>query len=449
MPRKPKRRGYSTTARDQHPGVTVSRDRGLFTLRWRDVLPGGKQGKRRKKIVRDDERKPVTTLKAAREAAVAKSKDLAGDHTALKTSSRRSGKNPNATWEQLIQHHRERLVLKGRSPRTIEVYSEAWVFLGPDTWSRRPALPKLVLVDHLEEFTHAISSRKHRLTGEPVSPHYVASILRALKALLNHGRRRLACVRLSAEEITEGLEPPERSLQPVVLPTSKLCSILDQAAQYDATRENSLTFPLLACFMLMGCRRGELERLRWNPTKPGAKESWIDFEGKRLLIYGAKTKRQRTVPLENRPALREILELLLDRTDPEQQPFVFGGEQPLRISRKRSADESDERGRSLKRALYSIREQTGADWPLKSLRSTTASHLANSRLYSSEIQGLAWELGHDERVLRAHYAEQYHLPKKQARASSVEAVLGIADKINEWLKEQRGKGGRVLQLRGA
>lgn len=447
MPRRKKPRGYSPKARKEHPGVTISNDRGLIVLRWREVLPGGRQGKRRKEVVKDRAGRPIETRREALPHAVSKSRELQAERVALSGVDERDEHNPGATWDELVDDHAAYLVRKGRSPKTSKVYAETWAFIQPDTWPQRPEIPKRLRLKDLEGFAHLLSQRTNTNTGEPLSPHYIASILRNLKALLNHGRRRLRCVLLDSETIAEGLEPTVRGdVKPTVIPAAKLRNILKVARDQDVEREATAVFPLLAVFMLTGARRGEIERLRWSAGRPQARESWVDFDGGRIVMYSTKTGDERVVPLENRPLLGEMLRSLSYNVDIYEKPYVFGGTRPLAIARKR--DTSEKRGRSLKRAFYEVRKATGADWSLKDLRSTTATHLANSRLYGSEMQSLAWELGHDEKILKRHYAGQFRLPKAQRNAATVEAALGIERVLNQWLASTMSRG-KTTRLRPA
>lgn len=445
MPRRKKPRGYSPKAREAHPGVTISSERGLIVLRWREELPGGRKGRRRKEVVKDAAGLPVLTRTAAEAHAVAKAKELQRDRVALKGTDHTDESDPGASWDKLRTEHREQLRRKGKSERTIDVYDQAWLFV--EAWPSRPMLPKLLSLKALEDFAAFAAAKPHKDTGARLSPHYVALVLRHFKALLNFGRRRLKCVRLDAETVADGLTPPVRgTTEPVVLPTSKLKAILDAAATRDVEIDGSEVFPLLVFLMLTGCRRGEAERLRWSPSKPSARESWPDFDGGRLLVYAGKTSRQRVVPFDNRPVLREMLLALRERVDVDAKPFVFGGARPLAISRRGKT--GDERGRSLKAALYDVREATGADWALKDLRSTTASFLANSQLYGSDLYSLAGQLGHDYAVLVKHYAGHFTLPPRQARAQTVEEVLGIEKILETWQSQQAGRGGKLHRLRG-
>lgn len=444
MPRRKKPRGYSAKAREVHPGVTISSERGVIVLRWREELPGGRKGKRRKEVVKDAAGLPVLTRTAAESFAVAKSKELQRDRVTLKGTDHTDESDPGASWDKLRSEHREHLRRKGRSPRTIDVYDQAWLFV--EAWPSRPALPKLLSLKSLEDFGAFVAAKPHKDTGQRLSPHYVALVLRHFKALLNFGRTRLKCVRLDAETVADGLTPPVRgTTEPVVLPTAKLKAILDAAATRDVEIDGSEVFPLLAFLMLTGCRRGEAERLRWAPSKPSARESWPDFDGGRLLVYAGKTSSQRVIKFDNRPALRELLLALRERVDVDAQPFVFGGARPLAISKRGEA--GDQRGRSLKRALYDVRDTTGGDWALKDLRSTTASFLANSQLYGSELHSLAGQLGHDYEVLLKHYAGHFTLPRKQARAQTVEDVLGVGKILESWQRARAGRSGKVIKLR--
>jgi integrase len=315
----------------------------------------------------------------------------------------------------------------------------------------------------LEGFVEHVRNQPNSRTDAPLSPHSVAGIARHLKAMLNFGRRRLACMRLDAEAINEGLSVGRVEVKPVALTSGNLRNILDATATHDEKHAESELFPLLAFLMITGCRRGEAERLRWKPSAPDAPESWVDFDGGRLLIYGAKTRRQRVVSLASRPTLRKMLETMADRAGQKAEPYVFGGELPLAIGDKRrdetngreawgGADDNDELetvvGRSLKAAIKAVQEATDFQWKPKDFRSTCATYLANSGL-GLNLYVVAGELGHDYAVLVKHYAGHFTLPRKQASAATVEELLGVDSALKGWISARAGRKGRLLKLKRA
>ena len=466
MPRRLKPRGYNKAAHDNHPGVTISEEwrgtgmakRKVLMLRWREPLARGKIGARRAEVVKDKIGRPVTSRSDAHQYAVRKSEELDTRRGEL-VDQDPAGKEhtPDATWDDLARAHAKSLRKRGKREKTRTGYKQSWRFI--KRWKARPAKPCDLTGLDLENFAAFVASRRNRRTGKPLSPSSVVSVLAHVKVRLGFGRRRLKCVRIDAETLGERLESPRKpKLEPVVLTSAKLCAILIAAAEYDADhpatttfplREAANTFPLLAFFMGSGCRRGEVEALRWAPTSPGAAESWIDFHGDRFLIFSTKTGRHRVLSFEKRPHLRKLLGFMHDRVDAGAKPFVFGGVAPLAINNRREVDGEAVRGRSLKRALRTVRANSGADWALKTLRSTTATYLCNSGLFQGKTYDVAGEMGHRHDVLLTKYAKPYTLPKDQARADSVEGVLGIEKEITSWLEAQAGAGGKLLKMRRA
>jgi integrase len=445
-----KRRGYSKRAAREHPGVTISSEvragRKVVLLRWREVLPRGRNGKRKACVAVDSKGDPVTSRTKAHSLAVRKAEELQKERQALENASIGSDFNASATWKELFESHQRHLERKGRSPATLRSYQQAQQYL--ESWDERPELPRKLELVHLESFAHFVAKYKKAKSKsalgrrEVLSPHSVRSILVHIKGLLNYGRKRLNCVQLSGEAIAEGLQPTVKAyVSPVALPSAKLRQVLTVAREC----QSGAVFPLLTFLMVTGCRLGEAEAVRWSPSKPGSAESWLDFEGSRLLIYGGKTFRQRVVPLEPRPLMRDMLLTLSREVDTKALPYVFGGRLPLALRDKRVETLLDEhgktvRGKSGKAALYAVRAKSGADWKPKDFRSTLATYLCNSSL-GLNVYAVAGELGHDHAVLVKHYAGQYHLPPGQRDAKTVEEVLGIADIVQEWLKQRKPRGG--------
>ncbi len=466
MPRRTKSRGYSRSAHADHAGVTISEEwrddgtkdgRKVVMLRWREPLARGKVGKRRAEVVKDRAGRPVTSRSEAFTYAVAKSEALGLQRIELANEDS-SGQDysPEATWEELAAAHAKHLRNKKRRAKSREGYKQSWRFM--KRWASRPPKPRELTEHDLERFAAFVGSRRNKRTGKLLSPASVASILAHVKVRLGFGRRRLKCVRVDHESMREALAPPKQSLQPKALHAEKLRQILEAASEYDDAHPASTTFPihpaantfpLLAFFMATGCRRGEAESLRWELSTSDARESWIDFEGDRLLIYSHKTSRDRVLPFETRPMLRKLLRFLHDQADTIAAPFVFGGAAPLAINNRTEAHEQGVKARSMKRGLRTVRQNSGADWALKDLRSTTATHLCNADLYRGNTYNVASEMGHRHDVLLTRYTKQFALPKDRAKATSVEGALGIADAIAAWLKVKAGKEGRVMKMRGA
>lgn len=455
------RRGYNRRSRSEHPGVTISTEKRTdgslaVSLRWTD--PG--TNRRCKETVRDSSGLPVGSRERAKAAAVAKSKEIAAERKRLE-----DGKAPtdrSTTWEMLKAKHIEHLKGKGRSRKTLLDYAQSWKFL--ESWPGLPSHPfKLTTLD-LQGFTVHIRRHKNRHTGGRLAAASVMSVIRHVKAIFNYGRKALACVKLDGERINFALDPGTAPrLEPFSFAPSEMVKILEAAIECDGqARSEAKVFPFVATLMLTGARRGELERLRWFPSTPGAAESIVDFTGQRLLIWSTKTKHHRVVPFGTRPTLRDVLECVAAIRDVEAEPFVFGGAKSLAIADRRDSDRGDDSGadaeevlddeetdgtlgRSLKSALKKVRVKSGVRFRPKDCRSTLATHLANSGL-GTNLYVVAAELGHDYPVLRKHYAANRILQPEQAKAMTIEDLLGIREVIEGWVRMQSGGQGRLIRL---
>ncbi|MBX3461039.1 MAG: tyrosine-type recombinase/integrase [Planctomycetes bacterium] len=398
----------------------------------------------------------------AKAAAVAKSKEIAAERKRLE-----DGKAPtdrSTTWEILKAKHIEHLKGKGRSRKTLKDYAQSWKFL--ETWPGLPSHPfKLTPLD-LQGFTVHLRRHKNRHTGGRLAAASVMSVIRHVKAIFNYGRKALACIKLDGERINFALDPgASEKLEPFSYTPLEMVKILEAAVECDdQARPDARVFPFIATLMLTGARRGELERLRWFPSTPGAAESSVDFAGQRLLIWSTKTRQHRVVPFGTRPALREILGCVAAERDADAEPFVFGGAKALAIADRRDycggedpagdadgmLDDNDEThetsGRSLKSALKKVRDRSGVRFRPKDCRSTLATHLANSGL-GTNLYIVAAELGHDYAVLRKHYAANRILLPEQVQALTIEDLLGIRKVIEGWVKAQSSGEGRLIRLR--
>lgn len=451
--KKRKQRGYNRRSRSEHPGVTIASEKRAngsvaIVLRW--IHPG--TNRRCKEAVKDRNGVPVTSREAAKDAAIAKSIELASERKEVDEG--REATDRDTTWETLKSRHKKHLEARGRSPKTVADYAQSWLFL--TRWPGLPSRPFKTRKADLEDFVHFVRLQRNTYTGERLAPATVESVVRHIKAVLNYGRKSLSCIRLDAEVLNDALDTGRRATtEPVAYTSNDLNAILKAAKEADSlVRPERHTFPLLATFMLSGCRKGELERLRWFPTAPGKPESYVDFEGDRLVVWSTKTHRHRHVPFRTRPMLRVLLETLKDGIDVGREPYVFGGERSLAVSDRRPPDEADKvvggekrrLGRSLKQPLLSVRRLSGVPYTLKGLRSTLATHLANSRLGVNLYQ-VAFELGHDYAVLVKHYASHRELPREQADADTVERLLAIEDAVRVWVQERQPVAGRVIKLK--
>ena len=419
--REGKRRGYSSESRRSHPGVTIATEKrsggARLVLRWKDSLTG----KWKKTDVVDFLGKPVVSRVNAQNYAIKKSRELQGEHHEML-----KGRRPvdtEITWDELKLMHRESLQTRNRAGRTVKDYEQSWKFLA--RWPQQPCHPHDTKVGDLERFVRFLRAHRSR-TGKPLEASTVAGVARHIKAVLNYGRKRLSCVRLDSESIGMGLDVgtlPQK--EPIALSTGELKKIIEAAKAHGATHRHTDVLPFLLFLMLTGCRRGEGEAMRFAPSRPGAEESWCDFEADRVMIWDSKRSRHKNVSLTTRPMLKKMLEDMQNSRDVEAEPYIFGGKLPLAIGEKRKNTIEGEVGKSLKSALAKVRYASGVKYALKDLRSTAATYLANSDI-GSNLYIIAGELGHDYKVLVKHYAGHRRLPETQRKAITVEGVLGIA-----------------------
>ncbi len=444
VPRKRKNKGYNKRAHAEHPGVSIQVRREKVVLRYIEPGSVGKNGapvQRQETVYDSATNEPITSRERAKPFAIAKSKQLAED--------RRRQEHDNVTlradmgWAELQSAHRAELKANNRAAKTLVCYDYLYKVLGG--WAARPLRPAALRRSDLRSFVLYLRAR----AASP-SEATVRSIARHFKALLNYGRSSdQPCVRLSDIELRKGLDTGRKTkLAPVALATDELRTILEKAAQYDCERARHDVFPFLSFLLLTGCRRGEAACLRWAPSTPGAAESWCDLEANMLMIYGAKTRVQRVVPLKARRKLRELLKAMKSNTDVDAEPYVFGGAKELAFGDRKRDPDVAARGRDFTSPIRHIRELTKITFRLKDFRSTNATYLANSLMFRN-LYGLAGEMGHDYSVLVSAYANCRELPQQQREAHDVADILGVGDLIDTWVaahsaQQEEGAGSIIL-----
>lgn len=428
-PRERRTGGYNRKARSEHPDVSVLRRGEGYVLRY--VEPGsGLSGKPRvrQELLKTADGQPITSKAIARDRAAEKSQWLMDERLRIK-----AGATPidrDAGWADLKKSHDAKLQAGGSSPKTKLAYDQAWKQF--ESWPRRPGSPSDLSVTDLQAFMAHLRSYWSLKTNAPLSKHSVAAHARHVRAILNYGRKVVHCIRLDGEAVGEGLSVGRLPrLLPESYDSAQLCELLQAAREYDAEHPRSQVFPFIAFLMVVGCRLGEAESLRWAPTPHrDAPESWVDFKGRRIVIFGRKTQVERTVPLDVRPQLTRMLKRLKARIDPTTEPYVFGGAIPLAVADKRRiSDPNKKAGRSLKSAIDSLKDKVDFHWSPHSLRANLATYLANSSL-GSNLYVVAGELGHDYAVLVKHYAGRRKMSRSQLAAKSVEALLGVVAELN-------------------
>lgn len=474
------RRAYSRRAHSEHPGVTIlalnRRGRMKTVLRYIDPRDGKRHQCER--LTESGEPWPYAESEKAsadlvaipsREAAKALARQLScwlklqRNVHSLKAAGVAFDPSPVAplipfageqvSWEELKTRHELKLAAQGCSNKTKETYASHWRHFMK--WSGRPAWPSELREAHLQAFRAWLPS--YRPTGGKIirCARSNATICDNVRVVLNFGRKihrdetrspnPRRCVTLDSESIRDGLAGARLpALQPVAFSQTKLRKILKSAARFElkaleAGHKHSLgVFAFLAFVMVTGVRRGEAERLRWRPSKPNAAESWVDFSGGAIVIFSGKTQTHRTIRLDTRPVLASMLKMMKRACDSRAEPFVFGGVGPLAIAYKRD-DPMEIRGRSLKRALDDAKAESGVAYRIKDLRANLATWMAHSDL-GRNMMDLAFEMGHDYRVLLRSYARRHFaVPLESARAKTVEELLDVSRIIKRWTKRLRRK----------
>lgn len=472
------RRAYSRRAHSEHPGVTVlalnRRRRTKIVLRYLDPRDG-----RRHQCERltetgepwpysESEKTSVDLLAIpSREAAKRLARQLSDwlklQHSVHELKAAGVAFDPSpvrpvipfsgeqVSWDELKSRHELKVAAQGCSAKTKETYTTHWRHFM--NWSGRPTWPSELRETHLQAFRAWLPS--YRPTGGKITrcARSNATICDNIRVILNFGRKihrdearapnPRRCVTLDCESIRDGLAGARLpTLQPVAFSQVKLRKILNAAARFErkaleAGHEMSLgVFAFLAFIMVTGVRRGEAERLRWRPSKPNAAESWVDFGGGAIVIFSGKTQTHRTIRLDTRPLLASLLKALKRSCDSKAEPYVFGGVAPLAIAYRRS-EPLEGRGRSLKRALDGAKAESGLAYRIKDLRSNLATWMAHSDL-GRNMMDLAFEMGHDYRVLLRSYARRHFLvPVDSARATTVEELLGVGRNLKRWTRQLR------------
>lgn len=474
------RRAYNRRAHCEHPGVTIlalnRRGRTKIVLRYLDP-----RDRRRHQCERltesgepwpySDSEKTSTDLPEipSREAAKTLARQLSGwinlqssvhelkaagvsfDPSPVKPLIPFAGEQ--VSWDELKSRHELKVAAQGCSPKTKETYNSHWRHFM--NWSGRPTWPSELRETHLQAFRAWLPS--YRPTGGKIirCARSNATICDNVRVVLNFGRKihrdearapnPRRCITLDSESIRDGLAGARiPALQPVAFSQVKLRRILKAAACFEQRalelgHEMSVgVFAFLAFIMVTGVRRGEAERLRWRPSKPNAAESWVDFGGGAIVIFSGKTQTHRTIRLDTRPRLASLLKALKRSCDSKAEPFVFGGVAPLAIAHRRS-EPLEVRGRSLKRALDDAKTESGLAYRIKDLRSNLATWMAHSDL-GRNMMDLAFEMGHDYRVLLHSYARRHFvLPVSSAHSKTVEQLLGIDRVIKRWTRQLRNK----------
>lgn len=265
------------------------------------------------------------------------------------------------------------------------------------------------------------------------SPARINSLLRPIKTMLEHLRRRGLVPLLTHDAITDHLKLfPEPRPVPAFLRPAQLAALVAAGRKHDAdtfamTREekergkgkgstlrHEPILPYIAVVLLTGMRADEARCLRWSAVDLAAAPA-----GNILLRpEDVKTKHGRIVDLIVSEALHELLASM--RLRASEETFVFG-------------DARDERGHTVLALTRGIveacrRRLVGAygaprfSW--QQLRVTCGTFLANAPgiFGAASAYREARQLGHSVTVAEKHYLGVVHVDPE---ARTLEAAMGI------------------------
>ncbi|MBZ0135015.1 MAG: tyrosine-type recombinase/integrase [Planctomycetes bacterium] len=201
--------------------------------------------------------------------------------------------------------------------------------------------------DHLSRLNKVVSKGKKKVrTRELLSGGAKNSYLRTTRAFLSWARMR-DHMQLSRDDIADRLPSfrTERKL-PKALDASQLVALMKAAIELDGqlnhgSRKDKSAYytgkpsasasstyeplaPMLLTLILTGMRRGEVLHLKWSD---------VDLDAKRIFVrnddaqkHKVKTRRERCIPLDDSPALLQLLSAMAVRRG--RSKYVIAGRTP-------------------------------------------------------------------------------------------------------------------------
>lgn len=246
--------------------------------------------------------------------------------------------------------------------------------------------------------------------------------LRAVRTVLGHLRRLGLTVRLTTDDLTDGLKQFEREHDaPEFLRSPDIKKLVEaahkhDAATYKATRDEHAKrlegstpryepiTPLILTALFTGMRFGELIELDWSE---------VDLtEGEIRLGTRTKTKRARTVALEVSPALTALMEgLWKEAGEPSSGSVWNRSVDQVKAAAKRLANYGAPKG-----------------WTWQALRRTCGTFLtcAPGIFGAASAYRSARQLGHSVAIAERHYVGVVKVPKE---ATTLEEAMGIESEL--------------------
>ncbi|MDC1142370.1 tyrosine-type recombinase/integrase [Planctomycetota bacterium] len=317
-------------------------------------------------------------------------------------------------------------------PSSILVYQDATrPFL---EWAKKHRLtcveeltgPKLMLLrDYLVKRPKTVANktiRGRRVAGKnPRSKATIYKIIRSMRTVLNHWRKRGFTPHLTSDTIRDHLEQVKvpkklpRFLKPAEIKKLLKAALRHDKETYTHARIGSATHaeafhyppitPLIVTLLLTGMRRGEALELRWADVDLEAGEITLSDEA-------TKTSHGRRIPLAESPTVIDLFNRMKLASDGD---FVFGTE----IDKPASVNVA-------KAARKRLTETFGAPehWTFHDLRRTCGSFLTCAHsIYGAAAAFLsAARLGHSIEVAQRHYLGA--ISNIDPNAKTLEAAMG-------------------------
>lgn len=426
--------------RSPHPGVKVLRreraSRVIYLARWTDPDTGRPKEVSLTKLKR-------TTAESRKQWAINKSNSIAERRAALKSGTAIvSNTTPAKAVESYFKTRKHEL-----KDSTIKVYREATdPFL---RWAKSTGLtrvedltpPRLTaLRDWLVGLPRHVQKRgagngrgARRPSKRRRSPSQINKVLRSMRTVLNHWRKRGLTPELTSDSIRDLMEYVKAPKPlPRFLRSGEIRALVEACRRHDAEtydyarrgraqRDSKRHYPAITPFavaaLLSGMRFGELAELRWADVDLEAGEI-------RLTHTTTKTGHGRVVGLAESPALLALLKRMKLKAD--RSPYVFGFPEKLKNGRLKHSPMKRDVAESARKRL-----QGGfgapAKWTWHDLRRTCGTFLTCApSIYGAASTFLsAKRLGHSVAVAEKHYLGA--VSNVSPDATTLEDAMGIAD----------------------
>ncbi|MBZ0137651.1 MAG: site-specific integrase [Planctomycetes bacterium] len=385
------------------PGVRLKKNRhGTYTAVWEDPNTG-------KTISRSLKKEGFNTKSAAGPWLKMKSAELAEEARRVALRGPLSG--VGETWQTIEASYKDHFEAE-HGEDAAQRNDRDWL----KRWKAHRAGHKIrqggdLEAKHLDLFRTSLASG---LASSTRNRH-----LSATRAMLNWARRN-GYLRLNSDQIKDNLAPyrvPRRL--PRVLNSSEVKRLIAKVVRHDtvryfASRRDKAAYdegipsatattryaplaPFVIIALLTGMRPGEVLSLKWTD---------VDLERRELKVWGAKTARDRRIPLHDSPLLVQFLTALQSKS--KSGEYVCGDWQtgPREIHARQWRRVIDAAG--LK------------DAPAKVLRATCIAHIASASDDNEYMLGARF--GHANKVSVAYYRQP--LRGVRDRGETVEDWMG-------------------------